>query len=393
MRQFKNQLPAQSPDAKKREQIFRHPYLSFILLGVILILILLMQTNGFLDIASFRAIGVTLTYFVAALGFTLLLGYSGLNSLGTAGFIGLGSYLAGLLIAKPGYDNFGELIAYGLDIEPIIGLMIGILVAIVIGGVVGFISLRIEGLYLAIVTLGLSEIFVEIFRNLGKFTGGVDGRIVNRGSYPSLFGVFPVTREVAFIILAVVIVVAMIFVVNLIKSPTGRAMLALKNSSSAAQAMGVSMLKYRLTAFVLATVFAVVAGYMYMLFYQSSYADIWTLSLSLNILAAVVVGGAFNVWGVFAGTFLIFGFDLAFLQNIQFFQQNSNASIIFSGALIILVVMFYPGGISQMLVNIKNWYNERRSKKSTRKDAYARDSELKQKQEKFISEQAAKIGR
>ena len=393
MRQFKNQLPAQSPDAKKREQIFRHPYLSFILLGVILILILLMQTNGFLDIASFRAIGVTLTYFVAALGFTLLLGYSGLNSLGTAGFIGLGSYLAGLLIAKPGYDNFGELIAYGLDIEPIIGLMIGILVAIVIGGVVGFISLRIEGLYLAIVTLGLSEIFVEIFRNLGKFTGGVDGRIVNRGSYHSLLGVFPVTREVAFIILAVVIVVAMIFVVYLIKSPTGRAMLALKNSSSAAQAMGVSMLKYRLTAFVLATVFAVVAGYMYMLFYQSSYADIWTLSLSLNILAAVVVGGAFNVWGVLAGTFLIFGFDLAILQIIQFFQQNSNASIIFSGALIILVVMFYPGGISQMLVNIKNWYNERRSKKSTRKDAYARDSELKQKQEKFISEQAAKIGR
>ena len=102
MRQFKNQLPAQSPDAKKREQIFRHPYLSFILLGVILILILLMQTNGFLDIASFRAIGVTLIYFVAALGFTLLLGYSGLNSLGTAGFIGLGSYLEGLLIAKPG---------------------------------------------------------------------------------------------------------------------------------------------------------------------------------------------------------------------------------------------------------------------------------------------------
>ena len=393
MVEFKNQVEAQSPHSKKIKQWLKHPYLSFLILGLVLLGVLGLQTSGYLDIATFRAIGVTLIYFVAALGFTLLLGYSGLSSLGTAGFIGLGAYLAGLLMAKPGYDNFGSLIAYGLDLPPLIGLMIAILVAVILGGVVGFISLRIEGLYLAIVTLGLSEILVEIFKNLGKFTGGVDGRIINRSSYPSLFGSIPVTREVAFIILVVVIVIAMIFVVNLINSPTGRAMLALKNSSSAAQAMGVSVLKYRLTAFVLATVFAVVAGSMYMLFYQSSYADIWTLSLSLNILAAVIVGGAINVWGVFIGTFLIFGFDLAILQNIKFFQSNSNASIIFSGLLIILVVMFYPGGISQMMASLKAFTKNRKLKKTTRKENYATSFEFKQTQEEFISQQAAKIGR
>lgn len=393
MRKFRNHIGELSPLAQKREELRKHPYVAFLLLGIILLLVLILQVSGFVDIATFRALGVTLIYFFAALGFTLLLGYSGLSSLGTAGFIGLGSYLAGFLLAKPGFDNFGELIAYGLNLPPSVGIIIGIVVAVIVGGVVGFISLRIEGLYLAIVTLGLSEIFVEIFRNMGKFTGGVDGRIINRGSYPSLFGNIPITREVAFAILVVFIVIGMIFIVNLIKSPTGRAMLALKNSSSAAQAMGVSMLKYRLTSFVIATVFAVLSGYLYMLFYQSSYADIWTLSLSLNILAAVVVGGAFNVWGVFAGTFLIFGFDLAVLQNISFFQRNSNASIIFSGVLIILVIMFYPGGVSQMLVSIKNWWNNRKNKKVTRKENYATNIEFEQAKKEFISEQAAKIGR
>lgn len=393
MKVLKNKIVKQSPKKQKVKAFINNQYFSFFALGAFLLILLFLQLGGILEIATFRAIGVTLIYFVAALGFTLLLGYSGLTSLGTAGFIGLGSYLAGFLIAKPGRDNFGDLIAYGLDLPPIVGLLISVILAILVGGIVGFISLRIEGLYLAIVTLGLSEIVVEVFRNLGKYTGGVDGRIINKDSYPTLFRILPITREVAFVILVVFIVIFMIFVVNLINSPTGRAMLSLKNSSSAAQAMGISVLKYRLTAFVLATVFAVISGYLYMLFYQSSYADIWTLALSLNILAAVVVGGAFNVWGVFLGTFLVFGFDLAVLQSIPFFQKNSNASIIFSGALIILVVMFYPGGISQMFIDIKERITNRKSKKSVRKENYATDIEFQQKKKEFINQQAAKIGR
>jgi branched-chain amino acid transport system permease protein len=160
-------------------------------------------------------------------------------------------------------------------------------------------------------------------------------------------------------------------------------MLAMKNSESAAQAMGVSVLKYRLLAFMIATVFALLGGILYMAYIKYTIPTTWSLAFSLNLLAAVIVGGSRSIWGIVLGSFMIFGLDLAVFQRIivtpdrnaaiaQFiarFPEHQDAlrtffinlqqslpviTYILNGLLIILVVMFYPGGLYQLILTIKN---------------------------------------
>jgi len=274
-------------------------------------------------------------FMIVGLGFTLLLGYAGLASLGTAGFIGIGSYVIAFFLGKLGLPFF-------------LVFLFGILIALVVGTIVGFISLRIEGMYLAIITLGLSEILVEFFKFATKITNGLEGFQLERFE---ILGHLMLEHEIYYIIVFILIL-TMIGVVNLVSSPTGRAMLSIKNSTSAAQAMGISILKYRLMTFVLSTVLAVVGGMLYMMYMRSTEPGIWNIGLSLNILVAIVIGGAKSIWGVGLGTFFIFAFDDIVLKNIPFFIKYGNATYIINGVLIILVVMFYPGGIVKLFNDI-----------------------------------------
>lgn len=257
----------------KNKKTSLYQYLGFIALGLVFILIQVLALPGVKVIGSSvaRGFGSYMIHIIIVLGYFLLLGYAGLASLGTAGFVGLGSYITGYLLATVG-------------LPPILVLIITILVGVLLGLAVGFISLRIEGMYLAIITLGLSEILMVLFKNATGFTGGVSG--LNIYSTPiNLFGFINMSRETTYFFIVIVLVGLLVLTYNLTKSPVGRAMLSMKNSESAAQTMGVSSLKYRLFAFVIATVFAMIAGYLYMLYYRYSEPTKWNLNLSLNVLA------------------------------------------------------------------------------------------------------------
>ncbi|MCK7488246.1 MAG: branched-chain amino acid ABC transporter permease [Bacillus subtilis] len=133
--------------------ITTHPYFGFILIGVLLLGVQLIQSLGVnIPTSIMRAFGLTMVYIVIGLGFAILLGYAGLASLGTAGFVGIGTYALGYFTKQSGY-SVGAIV------------VISILGAVVIGAIVGFISLRIEGMYLAIITLGT---FRNFKRNLQK---------------------------------------------------------------------------------------------------------------------------------------------------------------------------------------------------------------------------------
>ncbi len=348
--------------------ITTHPYFGFILIGVLLLSVQLIQSLGVnIPTSIMRAFGLTMVYIVIGLGFAILLGYAGLASLGTAGFVGIGTYALGYFTKQSGY-SVGAIV------------VISILGAVVIGAIVGFISLRIEGMYLAIITLGLSEILNEIFKNATTITNGTNGLEMQQ---LILFGQeMTIPKETVFAALAVILVVMILLTYNIIKSPTGRAMLAMKNSESAAQAMGVSVLRYRLLAFMIATVFALIGGILYMAYIKFTIPTTWNLAFSLNLLAAVIVGGTRSIWGIILGSFMIFGLDLAVFQRIiltpernvaianfiaRFPEHTENltrffnnlqgllpiATFIFNGVLIILVVMFYPGGLYQLTMTIK----------------------------------------
>jgi len=334
----------------KSNKTVKHPLFSFVILIVVLaaVQLLFMFTDGIISLTVSKAIAQTLIYSIVGIGFSILLGYAGLASLGTAGFMGLGSYIAGNLLI-------------GYDMPFTVTLLIVAVAAIALGGIVGFISLRIEGMYLAIITLGLSEILLELFKTQNTFTGGAAG--LRKVPFAKLANLIQLNRETSFFLILGVLFIMIVITINIINSPTGRAMLAMKNSSSAAQAMGISILKYRLLAFIMATVYAMIGGALFVAYNKASDPTSWTLALSLNILAAVVIGGSRSIWGVLLGTFIIFGLDLAVLKNIAFFNNYPGSSMIFSGVLIVIIVMFYPGGIMGLFNNINAKINSARLKK------------------------------
>ena len=324
---------------QKISRTFKNPTVQFILFGAAMI-ILMFAATIIPNMSSLKnEIAQLLVSSVASIGFCLLLGYSGLASLGTAGFFTVGGFL-----------TYYGLAQWNVTIVP--AILIAGIVSIVLGVIVGFISLRIEGIYLAILTLCLSEVIVKILRALKS-----SGVMINvyAGGALSFFGI-PVTQMVIYVVLAIVLTLLLIMTANLIKSPTGRAMQAMKSSTSAAQAMGISLMKYRLIAFILATFFASVAGCFYIMCVQQidmNNGDIIKLVFSLNVLGAVIIGGAKSLWGTLFGTFFVFSLQPIVLSRIPFFAENPDISVLVTGVLMIVVCMFFPGGFAEILLRIR----------------------------------------
>lgn len=280
------------------------------------------------------ALAITFAYSIASIGFCLLMGYSGLASLGTGGFIGIGTYAVYYIMNESGMRFW-------------VAIVVALVVAAVIGVIVGFISLRIEGIYLVILTLGLSEILRKIYVVIMD-------RI--KVSNFEIFNGIEIKRQHSVFIVATVLVIIMIITHNIINSPTGRAMLAMKNSTAAAQAMGISLMKYRLMAFVICTMYAALSGVMLMITVRSAMASdgtgFYALITSLNILAAVIIGGYKSIWGALFGTFVMYGMQTIVFNNIPFLAENPVIITFVSGILVILVVMFFPGGLAQLFLEL-----------------------------------------
>lgn len=322
------------------KKVIYSPSFRYLIIGLIMTYLAFNLVGGKKD-----AIIATAIYFIVGMGFTLLLGYAGLASLGTAGFMALGAYMFGFL------NDRGQGL---LGIPAPIAALIVLLTSVILGLFIGVISLRIEGIFLAIVTLGLSEIVVELMKNLAiTFTGVQRFKLMTSALWfgqDQNLGIYSDYTKY-FILISMVII--MILVSNVMKSATGRAMLSLKNSQSAGQAMGMGLLKYRLTAFVISTILASFAGVLYMAYYHYTEPFDWNLSKSLLILAAVIIGGAKSIVGVLFGTVAVFTINTLFLQQIPFFRDNSGFITIFSGLLIIVIVMFFPGGLYHLALILK----------------------------------------
>ena len=134
-------------------KLSKNPVSGFALFALVLVAMQVLSSVGAVSASFVTAVGSTIIFVIIGLGFCLLLGYSALASVGTAGFIGIGAYSAYYCLAE-----------WGLTIGIAFVMAIGL--ALVIGVIVGYISLRIEGIYLAIVTLAFGEIIKSIFNNL-----------------------------------------------------------------------------------------------------------------------------------------------------------------------------------------------------------------------------------
>lgn len=91
---------------------------------------------------------------------------------------------------------------------------------------------------------------------------------------------------------------------------------------------------------------------MYVRYVSNSSSTLFSLSTSLNILGAVIIGGTKSIWGSIGGVFIIYGIDKLFLQDIEFFRKNPTLITLFCGILVVVVVMFYPGGLAQLAMEL-----------------------------------------
>ncbi len=331
------------------KKIQQSPRLQFILFGVLLSSMAILPLLGVVRSSTMSIYAYIIIYTVVALGLNLLLGFSGLISLGTAGFMGAGAL------------GIGVFMNMGLPFE--LAVVLTLLVSAMIGAFIGLFSLRVNSIYLAIATLFVGEILRQIYSQVAIFGG--EG--INIGPV-RFFGLIELNRSLRpersliFLILVIVLVVMMIVAYNIVKSSTGRALMAMSRSENAAQAMGVSILKYRLTAFITATLFATIGGILYGIYFQDAPTRQWDLNLSLFLIAMVVVGGIKSFFGMFLGVFIVHGLSDLFLKD-----WLGDVSFIFSGVLIIVVILFYPYGTVHIWVDFKRFLKYIKSKIDKRK--------------------------
>lgn len=319
------------------------PPLRYALFGVILCSAPLLIKFDLIQYSTLSVIALLLIYTIAALGLNLLLGFSGLISLGTAAFVGFGAY--GIVF----FSN-----TFGLTF--IGATLVTLLIAAIIGGLIGLFSLKVEGIYLAIATLFVAEIFVQIFKQVKWFSGGFSGQRFHYPHFNLIFGTFEIDRNVTYILLVFMMIATMIIIYNIVHSRSGRALMAMSRSEHAAQAMGISLLKYRLLAFIAATLFATLAGVLYVSYFNNVEPTFWNLNLSLLIIAMVVVGGFKSIFGTFIGAFIIYGLPTLWLKDL--FSGIQGFHYIFSGILIIVVIMFYPNGAVFIWYDAKKLYHK-----------------------------------
>lgn len=187
-----------------------------------------------------------LIYGVIGLGLMLLSGYTGLFSLGHAAFVGVGAYTEAWLAAR------------GWPFP--VSMLLAAAVAALVGVVVGLPALRVKGIYLAIATLAFGFIVGEVFARWESATGGNAGAHVKS---PTLFGAeFGDSVSFYFVCLATA-VLATLALLNLLRSPVGRAFVAIRDSEVSAQSLGIHLARYKTLSFALSAALAGLGGSLY----------------------------------------------------------------------------------------------------------------------------------
>lgn len=314
-------------------ELLKKKQMQYVYFGILAIVLPLFLNIKGSYITLLGSIGI---FSIATLGYNVLLGYAGQISLGHGAFMGLGAYFSAYLVSQ-------------MELPWIIGLLAAALVPFVVGLLLGVIALRLEGHYLAIATLGLAVVIQELFAELLEFTGGWSG---TRAEYPSLFGV-SLSKVQTYILIFTVLVTLMILTYNFIKAATGRALIAMKKSEHAAQAMGISLFKYKLLAFAISTMYAGIAGCLYMHFFKFCEPTLWGFGISLDILGGAIIGGLGTIGGAVVGM-VILKFLPTILQIIPLLRGIDGLSLVLTGVAIVVVIMFYPKGainIGEVIIN------------------------------------------
>jgi branched-chain amino acid transport system permease protein len=283
---------------------------------------------------------------IAAMGLNLTLGYAGQVSLAQGAFVGIGAY-AGAILTTQGFPL-------------IVAIVVAIVLCFAIGWLLGYPALRVQHHYLAFVTLAFSTLAFLVFRNEAWLTGGIYG--ISNIPRPHVFGL-ATSKPLPFyyVCLGSLAIVTAAFW-WLIRSPWGRAFMALRENPVRALSLGVDTRRYTLMAFAIGSALGGVAGALYAPLTQYIDPVPFNLSLSLDLLMMVIVGGS----GFFFGPFL--GAMIAVLLP-EWLRFTQGYYLMLYAIAVILLLIWSPSGILGIL---DRYLTQRRTKAASALRAVAK---------------------
>lgn len=302
-------------------------------------------------------VNYTLIFAIATLGLNVLSGYTGQVSLGHAFFMAIGAYTAAWLGGTPSTTVGGP---FGLGLSFLIWLPAAGIVAALAGGLIGPTALRLKGFYLGIVTLALIFIGQYLFANARGLTGGPQGRtflVPAIGGFSfdqqnNLFGFALTSGQEFFLLILPILVLSALFVGNVMRSRAGRAFQAVRDNEVGAAIMGVNLFEAKMGAFILSSFLAGIAGALLASYSRYIVPNYWDLTLSIQFIAAIIVGGIASIWGSILGAAFVFALPRVIDQFSLLPPSSSSAGLssgdlnaLIYGLLIIVFLLFAPGGV------------------------------------------------
>ena len=268
---------------------------------------------------------LALIYAVAILGLNLLTGFNGQFSLGHSAFYGIGAYTAAILMDQADVAYYWTLPAAGA-------------VCFVVGFLFGLPALRLHGIYLALATFALAIAMPQLLKSapLEPWTGGVQGIVIIKPEAP--FGL-PLNAD-QWLYYFTILVAAVLYAcaVNLVRSRTGRAIMAIRDNPIAATAMGIDVALYKSLTFGVSALYTGVAGALGAIAVQFVAPDSFTFNLAIAMFVGLVIGGVDSIPGtLFAGLFVLF------VPNIAEQVSKGLAQAVY-GIILIVVIFVMPSG-------------------------------------------------
>ncbi|MDD4833257.1 MAG: branched-chain amino acid ABC transporter permease [Lutispora sp.] len=281
-------------------------------------------------------------YLIAVMGVSILCGFTGMFSLGHAGFMAIGAYTSALLT-----KNFG--------IPIFAGIIGGMILAAIAGALLCYPTLKLRDDYFIIVTLGIGEAIKLIILNAVNLTGGARG-------------LSDIPKGSSFISVWAIVIITFIVLRSFINSKHGRNCIALREEELAAQSVGINPIKYKMVAMVISCLLCGCAGGFLAHYMHYLQPNMFSMVKSDELIIMVILGGQ----GSLTGTVLA-GLLLLPLPELLRFGSAEQWRMVFYGLLVVIVILFRPAGLMGMreftfkdIKNVAKWFRSEYSKKTTR---------------------------
>jgi len=311
-------------------------------LATVVGLVLLFAVVPFVSGAYILYIIITIgIYAIAAIGLNLLIGYTGQISLGHGAFFGVGAYAAAILATKVGVPFLIAVPAAGV-ITALVGMVFGIP------------SVRLKHLYLCIATLAGQIILEYVFVQWESLTGGAAGISIPTAS---LFGLDLGSDRNFFFVVFVCFAVMTWMAVNLIRTRYGRAFIAIRDNDQAAEGMGIPIFLYKLLSFAISSFYAGFAGALFAYYMMSITPEPFSLWLSIEYIAMIIIGGLGSIPGAVFGTVFIVVLNEVLSLITEFLMNIGTTGVGITiaplrefayGLAIVLFIIFEPKGLAEV---------------------------------------------